>query len=240
MPSQNESIIHHTKAPCLGCIIDGCSLNLGMIVGQEMAMRGNVAYSGLGPSGISSTAPFVTHSPFTTPIPPRFATATASRRPLTQAVLFQMGQLAHSVDRCASRLEATIYVMIETPLNVSIDTLTTRIAACEQGQGATEEVTTLNAAIVELRKDVHQLKSTNMSMIFGNVEIPDMPADTDLPPTTIRDEKATYEGLTEREQAMIDSAKYISLADTTMAESSVIDTTDLMPKIRVLHRALML
>uniref|UniRef100_M1DAR9 Antifreeze protein n=1 Tax=Solanum tuberosum TaxID=4113 RepID=M1DAR9_SOLTU len=38
------------------------------------------------------------------------------------------------------------------------------------------------------------------------------------------DEEATYKGLTEVEEAMIDSAVHISLTDTTMAGSSVTDT----------------
>jgi len=38
------------------------------------------------------------------------------------------------------------------------------------------------------------------------------------------DEEASYEGLAEVEEAMIDSAVQISLADTTIARSSVIDT----------------
>jgi len=49
-------------------------------------------------------------------------------------------------------------------------------------------VTALKAAIAELGKDVDQLKSTDMSMIFGTVEIPDIPADSDVPPATTGDE----------------------------------------------------
>uniref|UniRef100_M1DLH8 Polyprotein protein n=1 Tax=Solanum tuberosum TaxID=4113 RepID=M1DLH8_SOLTU len=115
----------------------------------------------------------------------------------------------------ASRIEATILEMIEraltvvvTPLSVYIDTLAARIA----------------------------------------VWIPDMPTDTDMPQATAGDEvrveevavadfeaktnkeqlgvdeEATYESLTEVDEAMIDSAVHISLADTTMDGSSVIDT----------------
>ncbi|XP_049347851.1 uncharacterized protein LOC125812390 [Solanum verrucosum] len=54
----------------------------------------------------------------------------------------------------------------------SIDT--TKISVCECGQRDTEEVTTLKTVVV-LRSDVDQLKSTDMSKIFGMVEIPDMP-----------------------------------------------------------------
>uniref|UniRef100_M1DE64 Polyprotein protein n=1 Tax=Solanum tuberosum TaxID=4113 RepID=M1DE64_SOLTU len=42
-------------------------------------------------------------------------------------------------------------------------------------QGATEEVTSLKAAIAELKKDVDYLKSTDISMIFGTMEVPDVP-----------------------------------------------------------------
>jgi len=89
-----------------------------------------------------------------------------------------MGKLAHCTDRRASRIEPTVPGMIErsltnvmTPLSVFIDALATRIAVCEKGQGATNEVMALKAAIAELRNDVDQLKSTDMSMIFGTVKI---------------------------------------------------------------------
>lgn len=54
-------------------------------------------------------------------------------------------------------------------------------------------MTVLRAIIVELRRDVDQLKSTDMPMIFGNVEIPndldtDILACSNVPPTTIEDE----------------------------------------------------
>ncbi|KAG5576780.1 hypothetical protein H5410_056914 [Solanum commersonii] len=102
-----------------------------------------------------------------------------------------------------------------TPLSSTIDAFATRITA----------------AITKLRRDVDQLKFTEMSMIFGTMEITEMLIDSEVPPATTRDEeklgvdkKSSYERLTEVEEAMIDSALQISLRDTTMDGSSVTDT----------------
>ncbi|XP_049378081.1 uncharacterized protein LOC125842820 [Solanum stenotomum] len=148
-----------------------------------------------------------------------------------------MGQLAYSTECRAARLVASISGMIQTslsdavtPLSVTIDSLAARITVYERGQGVTDEVTTLKAAIAALRRDVDQLKFTDMSMIFGMVEIPDVPVEPDMPATTTKDDvrveeaadpesevetdnemigvddEASYEGLTETEEAMVDAA----------------------------------
>lgn len=116
-----------------------------------------------------------------------------------------MRQLAYSVDRRASILEAIIPGMIErdivnfvTPLSFTIDCLVTHIVVREQGQGVNKKVTTQKSAIVELRRDVDQLKSTDMSVIFGRMEILHVPVDPDVPSTTTRDEAQPKEVLQPR------------------------------------------
>ncbi|KAG5571370.1 hypothetical protein H5410_061136 [Solanum commersonii] len=168
----------------------------------------------------------------TTSLPPRSGTATAAAQPtLTQAALLRMGQLAHYANRCTSGLEATILGMIEraladvvTPLSATIDALAARITVCEQGQGATDEVKALKAAIADLRRNVDQLKCIDMSMIFGkDIAAAKFDAETAEEQLGVY-EVASYEDVTKVEEAMIDSAVQISLADTTMAGSSVADT----------------
>uniref|UniRef100_M1DXX2 Polyprotein protein n=1 Tax=Solanum tuberosum TaxID=4113 RepID=M1DXX2_SOLTU len=98
-----------------------------------------------------------------------------------------------------------------------------------------------------------KLNSIDMLMIFGTVEIPAVPVDPNVPPVTtgdevktekvvatesedktgeemvVADEEAFYEGLTENEEAIVDAAVQISLADTPTVEPSEVGTVDVTP-----------
>uniref|UniRef100_M1DSB2 Polyprotein protein n=1 Tax=Solanum tuberosum TaxID=4113 RepID=M1DSB2_SOLTU len=137
----------------------------------------------IGPSGISIAT--VTHADplgsfVAARLPKPTIFSTDVRLPLTRASLLRMGQLA--ADRRAANLEAFVLDMIQialidvvTPLSTTIDALAARIAVCDHNQRSTEEVTTLKPAIAELRNNIDHMRSTEVSMIFGTIETPDMP-----------------------------------------------------------------
>ena len=59
-----------------------------------------------------------------------------------------------------------------------------KIIVYEYGQGPNEEVTTLKVAIIVLKSDVDQLKSIDIYMVLGTVEIPNF---QEIPLAPIRD-----------------------------------------------------
>ncbi|KAG5600642.1 hypothetical protein H5410_032012 [Solanum commersonii] len=136
-----------------------------------------------------------------------------------------MGQLAHFDDRHSYKLESSSLGIIQTalvdavtPLSTTIDALMARIALCERGQGASEKVMAVKAAIDVLRSDVDQLKSTDMSMIFRMVEIPDVPY---MPPATTGDEVRFEEKVDPESEAETDGdILEASLVDTPLADPS--------------------
>lgn len=66
-------------------------------------------------------------------------------------------------------------VDVVKPLRTTINALANNTEVCEHNQRATIEIMALKDSIVKLRKDVNYLKSTNISIFFGIVEIPYVP-----------------------------------------------------------------
>ncbi|XP_049394682.1 uncharacterized protein LOC125858970 [Solanum stenotomum] len=188
------------------------------------------------PSGTSNSTSSKASSTFAAPSPPRSAAASASRPPITQAMLYKMGHLAQFADVCASRLEVVVPRMIEraidavfTPLKALIDALTTRVEVFERGHGASEEVTALKADVSELRKDVDHLKSIDFTSLFGTMKIPDDPsidilAYSEVPTATTGDEVRVDVVVAETDEEQFGVHEDVVFDDLADLESAMVDS----------------
>ncbi|KAG5615237.1 hypothetical protein H5410_015061 [Solanum commersonii] len=149
---------------------------------------------------------------------------------ITQAMLLNMGHLAHSVNIRAIRLEVVIPWMIEsailvalTPLRAYIYTLTARVEACNSRHGETSEVMALKFEVVDLRKDVDYLKN----VLMDNVAVDELKAETNEEQIEVRKE-SIYGDMPNLEETIAQSVIQTLLTETSMTGpngSSTIDVT---------------
>ncbi|XP_049406132.1 uncharacterized protein LOC125869731 [Solanum stenotomum] len=130
-----------------------------------------------------------------------------------------------------------------TPLQTSIDTLTTRVEVCECRHGETSEITTLKAEVADLRKDVDYLKFTDFTSLLKATDDLDALKTSKIPPATTgdvhRDDVAVnkldaetdeekievhditiYDDLADLEDIMFETERQTYLRDTTMGGPS--------------------
>ena len=129
-------------------------------------------------------------------------------------MIIKMGNLAHSADVRASRVEAAVPGMIEQAIEaalasvraelvehhqllneygVSFPKLTSRVELCENEKGDTEELTAIKANIAELKKDVDTLKSTDVQMLWGDIEINEPSVETTPQAPSVQPSRAEAE-----------------------------------------------